>query len=385
MLKIKKAQDYLRSHDLAGWLLHDYQHSNPVFWEFLGLQGHTTRPCFFYVPQAGDATLLAHSVDAGRFSELEVAAVPYVGRADMQRKLGDILRVGQRVAMEYSPLSALPSVSHVDAGTLELVKSLGVEVVSSANLIQHTIALLDESQLETHRQAASRLGRIVLEAFEMIGRRVGRITEWDVREFIRRRMREEQLEAPEGPVVAVNENSGDPHYEPVKKSAERIRAGNWVLIDLWARLKVPGAIFGDLTWVAYVGKKVPDVNREVFGVVKEARDAAVRFIQEAAEKDVVLKGREVDQHARQIISERGYGQFFTHRLGHSLGRTVHAYAVNLDGFETSDFRNLVPGVAFTVEPGIYLPAFGVRSEINAFMTEGGPVITSPVQDEIVLI
>jgi len=385
VLKIKKAQDYLQSHDLAGWLLQDYQNSNPVFWEVLGIKAHTTRPCFFYIPRAGDATLLAHSVDVGRFSSLEVAAIPYVGRVDMQRKLGDLLQVGQRVAMEYSPLNTLPSVSNVDGGTLELVRSLGVEIVSSANLIQHTVALLNEEQLETHREAASKLGRIVLEAFEAIGRRVGRINEWNVREFIRRRMREEQLETEEGPVVAVNENSGDPHYEPTKESAERIRPGDWVLIDLWARLRVPGAIYGDLTWVGHVGEHVPNLHREVFGVIKEARDAAVQFIREAAEKDVVLKGQEIDEYARKIIAERGYGQFFTHRLGHSLGQTVHAHAVNLDSFETSDFRDLVPGVAFTIEPGIYLPAFGARSEINAYMTEQGPVVTSPVQDEVVVI
>lgn len=385
MLRIKEAQEYLRSRDIAGWLLYDYKQSNPVFWEFLGLSAHTTRPCFFYIPQAGNAILLAHGVDAGRFSLLEVQALPYVGRVDMQRKLADLLHVGQSVAMEYSPLNTLPSISTVDAGTFELVKSFGVDIVSSADLVQHTIARLDEVQLESHREAAARLGKIVLEAFQWIGRRVGRATEWDVKVFITRRMREEGLETDSGPAVAVDEHSGDPHYEATREYAEKIRVGNWVLIDLWGKLKTPGAIYGDLTWVAYVGKKVPDMHRQVFEVVKEARDGALRFIGDASAKGVALQGRQIDEHARKIVNDRDYGQFFIHRLGHSLGGSVHAYGVNLDGFETSDYRELMPGIAFTIEPGVYLPAFGVRSEMNAFMTETGPVVTSPVQDEIVLI
>lgn len=385
MLRIREAQEYLRSHDLAGWLMYDYQRSNAVFWEFLGLVAHTTRPCFFYIPEAGDATLLVHRVDAGRFSDLEVQALPYQGRVDMQRKLADILQVGQRVAMEYSPLSTLPSLSSVDAGTFELVKSLGVDVVSSANLVQHTIARLDPGQLESHRQAASKLGRIVLEAFDLIGRKVGRITEWDVRQFIARRMEEENLETDSGPAVSVNENSADPHYEPTAETSEKIKAGYWVLIDLWGKLKEEGAIYGDLTWVGYVGQKAPPLNQKVFEVIREARDGAVQFIKQEAESGTRLKGLEIDEHARRIIADRNFGPFFIHRLGHSLGHAVHAYGVNLDSFETSDFRFLVPGIAFTIEPGIYLPAFGVRSEINAFMTEAGPMITSPVQDEIVLI
>ncbi len=385
MLRITEAQEYLQSHDLAGWLLYDYQKSNPVFWEFLGFSAHTTRPCFFYIPQAGDTVLLVHLVDAGRFSELELQAIPYLGRADMQRKLGDILQVGSNVAMEYSTLSTLPSISTVDAGTFELVKSLGVEISSSAGLIQHTIARLDDEQLESHRQAAVKLGEIVHEAFELIGRRVGRVSEWDVREFIARRMREEQLETDSGPAVAVNENSSDPHYEPTRQHSEKIRAGYWVLIDLWAKQKSERAIYADLTWVGYVGKKVPEMHQNAFEAVKEARDGAVQFIKQSTENGTVLKGREIDEHARRIIAERDYGQFFIHRLGHSLGRSVHAYGVNLDSFETSDFRELVPGIAFTVEPGVYLPAFGVRSEIDVFMTPSGPVITSSVQDEVVLI
>ena len=290
------------------------------------------------------------------------------------------------VAMEYSPMYELPRVGRVDAGTVELIRSLGPEVVSSGDIIQHATERWSDKQLASHLSAVDSLHRIVNEAFEFIGENVRwKLTEHDVAEFIRGRFDRAGLITADGPVVAFEEHSSDPHYEPAPGSSAVIRRNGWLLIDLWARVDEGDSIYADITWTAHIGGPPTPIQQEVFGVVAKARDTGFRFLEDAVLEGRYPEGWEVDDAARRVISEAGYGDYFVHRLGHSLGREVHANGVNLDGWETKDTRRLIEGLGVTIEPGIYLPEFGVRSEIDIFMAEDGPVITGEVQQEVIVI
>ena len=385
---IREAQRFLEQAHLAGWLVHDYRSSNPVFWELVAPLGMVTRPCFLWIPAGGaEPTLLAHHVDAGKFADSGVVVAVYRSRAELLERLQTLLPTGRPVAMEYSPMAALPRTSRVDAGTLELVRSLGVEVVPSADLLQYATQRWSEEQLQSHRRAAQKLGRIVHEAFAYIRRNYRQfVTEHMVAQYIRRLFQEHHLTTAEGPIVAVNRHAADPHYEPTSAVSAPIRRGDWVLIDLWAKEEEPAdAVYADITWVARVGDRVPTRDQEAYDAVVAARDAALEFLRQAHRQGRTVQGWEVDQVARATMAERGYGEYFTHRLGHSLGRDVHGEAVNLDDFETHDTRAIIPGIGFTIEPGVYLADFGVRSEIDVFMGEGGPEVTSPVQTSVLLI
>jgi len=397
---IHTAQEFLSQEDLPGWLIYDYRRSNPIFWQVVAASGHVTRPCFLFVPAAAPPHLFTHHVDAGKFAGAGIELVVYHDRNGMVESLGGMLSGVSRVAMEYSPLNALPRVSKVDAGTVELVRSLDVEVVSSADLTQYATQRWTPEQLEGHRRAAGTLGRVVNEAFQFIGANLADgPTEFQVAEFIRQRFRQEGLQTADGPIVAANAHASDPHYEPAAGASSTIRMGDWVLIDLWAKeddppspavgpgesVGGPGSVYADITWVAYVGESVPRKHQEVFGIVIGARDAALRYLEDRHQAGVAVQGWQADAVAREYITQRGYGQYFTHRLGHSIGYEVHGEAVNLDGFETQDTRRIIPGIGFSIEPGIYLPEFGVRSEIDAYMSETGPYATAPVQREVVLI
>lgn len=383
---LNDARAFMRAEGLPGWLIYDYLGCNPILNRVAAASGHVTRPVFLFVPADGPAQLLTHHVDAGKFADAGIDAVIYRSRASLETALRDTLQSVAQVAMEYSPRNGLPRVSRVDAGTVELVQSMGAEVVSSADLMQYATQRWNAAQLAGHRRAAASLGRIVNQAFARIGERLAQQpTEYEIAEFIRQRFREERLVTADGPIVSVNAHCSDPHYEPAAAGSSVIRAGDWVLIDLWAREDTPGSIYADITWTAYVGKRPPQQHQAVFDIVRGARDAALDFLQERYAQGEPIQGCEVDDVARNYIAERGYGQYFTHRLGHSIYHTVHGEGVNLDNFETHDTRRIIPGVGFSIEPGIYLPDFGVRSEIDAYMGDDGPAATSPVQREIVCI
>ena len=380
------AQNHMRSRGVGGWLLYDYRGMNPIFWETVGPVSNVTRPCWLWIPAEGEPHLLVAYVDQGRFVHLGVATTLYSGREEMVSRLGALIRGAGRVAMEYSPASELPRISRVDAGTVELVRSLGVEVVSSADTVQYAAQRWTSDHLASHEAAADTLGIIVRQAFDHVGDNLSRgITELDVAEFINARFVDEGLEVTDGPVVAVNEHSSDPHFDPTPDSAATIRQGDWVLIDLWSRLPGPDSMFADITWTAFVGDEAPRRHRSVFDAVIGARDAALGEIEAAFREGRTLQGWQLDRAARDFIEDAGFGGYFNHRLGHSLGREVHGNAVNLDSWETRDTREIVPGIAVTIEPGIYLPDFGVRSEIDVYISERGPKVTTPVQREVVLI
>ena len=380
------AQEYLRAENVPGWLIFDYLGCNPVLAQVAAPSGHVTRPVFLHVPAEGDARLLTHHVDAGKFADSGVETMVYSSRATLESALGDTLAGVSRVAMEYSPRNGLPRVSRVDAGTVELVRSMGPEVISSADLMQYATQRWSPEQLAGHRRAADALGRIVNEAFQRIGQTLSDgPTEFEIAEFIRRRFREEGLTTTDGPIVSTNAHCSDPHYEPAAEGSSVFAPGDWVLIDLWAREDTPGSVYADITWTAYVGDNPPAHNREVFDIVLGARDAALAFLQDSHAAGDSIQGWQADDVARRYIADRGYGEYFTHRLGHSIHHTVHGEGVNLDNFETHDTRRIIPGVGFSIEPGIYLPEFGVRSEIDAYMSQDGPYASSPVQREIVQI
>ena len=387
---ITEAQEYMRrlpSQAIDGWLIHDYRYSNPIFWQVMGgTTGNVTRPCTLYLPATGEPRLLVHHVDAGKFQDKGVSLLVYRNRPAMLDGMRSILAQGGRVAMEYSPLGALPRASKVDAGTVELVRSMGVEVVSSADLLQYATQRWSRDQLSSHVRSAEKLGRIVIEAFEYTGQQLAEHpSEYQVFQFIRGRFDQEGLCSPDGPIVAVNGHASDPHYGPPSEGSSEINEGDWLLIDLWAKESGEDSVYADITWVAYVGDEVPGKHQEVFQVVTAARDSAVNFLHDSAREGVTVQGCQVDRVAREYIGNCGYGDYFTHRLGHSISREVHGDAVNLDSFETEDTCSIIPGICFSIEPGIYLPEFGVRSEIDVYMSEVGPTVTTPVQQEPVRI
>ncbi len=391
---VAAAQQFLLQEEIAGWLIYDYRGSNPIFRQVTPPSGHVTRPGYLFIPARGSSRLLTHHVDAGKFSEApgpgcdaeSLKVLVYRSRSSLLELLKQTLADCPRVAMEYSACNALPRVSRVDAGSVELVRSLGSEVVSSADLMQYATQRWTPGQLAGHRRAAQKLGSIVNEAFARIGQRLrDNVTEFEIAEFIRRRFSEEGLETADGPIVSVNAHCSDPHYEPAAEGSSVFRPGDWALIDLWARESVPGSVYADITWTACVGDQVPARQQQVFNIVIGARDAALQFLQDSVRDNRTVQGWQVDAVARNYIERHGYGQYFTHRLGHSISCEVHGEAVNLDGFETHDTRRIISGVGFSIEPGIYLPDFGVRSEIDAYMSEAGPYATSPVQREVVLI
>ena len=383
---LNDAQEFLANESVPGWLIYDYLGCNPVLNQVAPASGHVTRPVFLYVPAAGSPTLLTHHVDAGKFADSGVDTAVYSSRATLESALHKTLAGASSVAMEYSPRNGLPRVSRVDAGTVELVRSMGPDVVSSADLMQYATQRWSAEQLAGHKRSADALGRIVNEAFNRIGQRLSDgVTEFEIAEFIRGRFREEGLTTTDGPIVSANAHCSDPHYEPEPEGSSVFAPGDWVLIDLWAREDTPGSVYADITWTAYVGDNPPDRCREIFDIVLGARDAALNFLKDSHAAGDSIQGWQADDVARRYITDHGYGDYFTHRLGHSIYHTVHGEGVNLDNFETHDTRRIIPGVGFSIEPGIYLPEFGVRSEIDAYMGEDGPYASSPVQQDIILI
>lgn len=383
-------QSYLRDTadpKIDAWLVHDYHNSNPAFRKVIGAGiGMITRPAYLYMPSSGQPVILCHHVDAGKFDGLDIPLAVYRSRRSMLEELGRLLPTGSKVAMEYSPLGTLPRASKVDAGTVELVRSLGAQVESSSDLVQYATQRWTEPQLASHKRAAAKIHAIVIEAFRYIGQNLADgPTEFQVAEFIRRRFAEEGLVTSDGPIVATNEHAGDPHYEPLEHRSRPIVGNDWVLIDLWAKEDAEDSMYADITWVAYVGDVVDGEHRRVFDIVAGARDEALRFLASEVRAGRYPQGFQADQAARRYIDDRGYGEYFTHRLGHSISHEVHGDAVNLDGFETEDTRRIVPGICFSVEPGIYLPEFGVRSEIDVYMADDGPQPTTEIQKDVVLI
>lgn len=390
-MEFKAVQEFMGEQKIDGWLVYDFRGNNPILARLLPGKRWTTRRAALFIPATGQPVLLAHGIDEHQFDGVSVAREKYLSWNDLHAWLRSKLAGLQRVAMEYAAGATLPVVSIVDAGTVELVRAFGVEVISSANLIQVCVACFSGEALEAHKTASARVGRIKDDAFTLIRDRLAAgqgVTEYDVQQHIVAAFAAAGLQATEPPIVAVNAHSGDPHYEPSDKSPTPIRRGDWVLIDLWARTPGEENIFSDITWVGFAGKDVPTRHREVFQIVRAARDAALQRAVGAWKKGERIQGWQLDDAARGVIIDAGYEKYIRHRTGHSLspGPMVHGIGMNLDNLETHDTREMLPGLGFTIEPGIYLPEFGVRLEINVYVDPNtGPTVTSVLQDEIVLI
>jgi Xaa-Pro aminopeptidase len=377
-----------------GWLIYDFKGSNPAFARLLNgsSQLQSTRRAFLYIPATGQPRLLIHHVDAGNFLRLGLNVQSYGGRDEMLQHLTSLLAGARKVLMEYSPGNAIPYVSRIDAGTLELVRSLGVEVLSSADALASVVAAWEAADIDSHVRAAQALERSKDGLFAAIRDRLASgvtWTEYDAQQHLARLLQAEGLEFDHPPIVAVGPHAGDPHYAPGPDVALPIGSGDLVLIDLWAReaRRADGAVgaYADITWMATASTTVPGEQARVWDAVRAARDAAVRFLDERIAAGQDVQGGEVDRVARDVISRAGYASAFTHRTGHSIGwQGAHGDGVNIDDFETHDTRLLRPGASFSIEPGIYLPEFGVRSEINVVITPSGVVkVTTPPQRDLV--
>ena len=391
MFDLAKVQDYMQASRIDAWLVYDFRGSNPVFWQLLGERRNTTRRVFLIIPDRGAPQLIGSAVEPEVLADFDLKLAHYASWTQMEGMLREQVGSLSRVAMEYSPGGALPIMSWVDGGTLDLVRGLGPEVVSSADISQVALAIWNVAALESHRDACREVAEVKDLAFEHIRYGLANhsmLTEYALQEFISYEFARRRLDEDHPAIVGVNANSGNPHYAPSAVDSAVIADGDWVLIDLWARHPGEQNVFGDITWVGYAGSRVPEPQMAVFSVVKEARDAVVACLREAWREGEVLQGWQLDRVAREIIDRRGYGEYYVHRTGHSLGPgpTVHALGVNLDDLETHDERQILPGTGFSVEPGIYLPEFGVRLEINMYVDpETGPEVTTPLQDEVVLL
>ena len=385
--------DELEQAGADGWLVYDFRGSNPAFGRLLGdVHLKSTRRAFLYVPRHGEPALLIHHVDAGNIARLGVEVLPYSGRGDMVEQLAKLLGAARRVLMEYSPGNAIPYVSRVDGGTLDLVRGMGIEVLSSADALASVVAAWDAADLTSHQRAAAALERAKDGLFAAIRSHLSGGEGWnefDAQQHLVRLLHDQGLEFDHPPVVAVGPHAGDPHYAPDPELALPIQLGDLVLTDLWGheadRADGGTGAYADITWMASAAEFTPYEQLHVWESVRNARDAAVRFVEQRVAAQEPVQGGEVDRVAREVIRVAGYEAAFTHRTGHSIGWLgAHGDGVNIDDFETHDTRLLRPGAAFSIEPGVYLAAFGVRSEINVAITAGGQVrVTTPPQTELV--
>jgi Xaa-Pro dipeptidase len=379
-------QSDLRAAKLDGWLFYDFRGRDPIAQRILDLpEGMRTRRWFYFVPAKGTPKKLVHKIETQSLAALPGETLYYAGQDELRKNVGKILGRAKSVAMQYSPKNAIPYVALVDAGTIELVRSSGVKVVSSADLVQKYEACWSAEQLESHRSAGVAIDRIVREAFQHAAKNVCEkktITEYDLKVWILKEFEAAGIWAEEGPDIAVNSNASDPHYGPTAQSAAPIREGDLLLLDVWGKKKTPGSVYYDITWMGYLGAKVPEKYAKVFGVVREARDKAVDLILKSVAAGKPLQGWQVDKAARSVVEKAGYGKYFFHRTGHSIGEKVHGNGANMDGLETHDVRHVIPRTCNSIEPGIYLPEFGVRSEVNVYIDEHEARVTGAIQKEI---
>jgi Xaa-Pro dipeptidase len=386
MPDIKAIQAELRASKLDGWLFFDHHRRDPIAASLLNLStnGLATRRWFYFIPAKGEPRKLVHRIEAGALDSLEGRKYVYSAWEELHKNLAKLLSGSTKIAMQYSPENNIPYIGLVDAGTIELIRKLKKRVVSSADLVQMFEARWTPEQLHSHLEAGKIIDRVREEAFARAAHfvRAGKpLSEHELQQWITEQFRANHL-TPEDTVVAVQPNNGDPHYEPKATGSRPIRAGDLLLLDMWAKFDRPGSVFYDITWMGYLGDRVPDSYAKIFRIAKQARDGAIKFIQNSISKGRAIHGCEVDGVARGIIRKAGYGKYFVHRLGHSIGQNIHGNGANMDGLETRDDRQIIPRTCFSIEPGIYLPEFGVRTEVNVYVGEREARVTGAIQDEI---
>jgi Xaa-Pro aminopeptidase len=402
--RVAAIQEALRQAQLDGWLFYDFRKSDPLAYRILQLHLHniTSRRWAYYVPAAGEPVKIVHAIEREKLDALPGRKIVYLPWQQLHAALREALTgqtdgagengaPGRRVAMQYSPENAIPYLSRVDAGMIELVRSFGVEPVTSADLVQVFEAVWTPEQKRTHDEAANKIHQIIQDGFAEVARRVRNnepTTEYDIQQFIVRRYEEENLTCDgDHPIVSVNANSAIPHYGPTEDTHAPVKRGDFILFDVWAKLKEPEAVYADQTWTGYIGERVPEEHEHIFQVVRAARDAGIEFVHESVRAGRSIRGGEVDDVVRGVIAAAGYGAQFIHRTGHSIGEEVHGNGANIDNLETRDSRRLIPRTCFSIEPGVYLEGnFGVRSEVDMYIGDGTAEVTGqPIQTTVVPI
>ena len=394
-MQLDAIQAALREASLDGWLFYDHHHRDPIAARILGLdpKAHITRRWYYFIPAEGEPRRLMHRIEQGRLDALPGAKAVYSSWQELHAGLNHLLSGARRVAMQYSPNNDIMYISMVDAGTVEFLRSLGKEIVSSADLVSQFEAVLSQEQIVSHAAAQQAIDAILAEGWKEMGQRLrpssGRaadgVSEFDMVVWFSEAMRREGLLWENGPNVSVNANSSDSHYEPTAEKSSPIREGDFVLIDIWGRMDSPGTIFYDITWTAVVGREPSAREQQVFETVRDARDAAIAAVTSAFAEGRAIRGFEADDAARAVIRAAGFGEFFTHRTGHNIAQELHGSGAHLDNLETHDDRLILPYTCFSVEPGIYLPEFGVRSEVDMLTTPGKAWVTGKIQRELVRI
>jgi Xaa-Pro dipeptidase len=388
-MNLAAIQAALQERNLDAWLFYDHHHRDPIAYRVLGLPASmmVTRRWFYLIPAKGEPSKLVHRIEAGHLDSLPGSKRVYSGWQELFDQIKQFLGEHKTIAMQYSPNNLVFTVSLVDAGTIELVRSMGKNVVSAADLIAQFEATWTDEQVQTHFAARDAVDKITAAAFTEIGRRVrnGGTNEYAMQQWVLEAFRREDLVTDDPPVVAVNANSGNPHYEPHAEGSAPIRGGDFVLLDIWAKKNTPRAVYYDITWTGYVGKAPSDKQRDIFNIVRDARDAGVKTVLDAIGSGQRIAGWQVDRATRDSIAKAGYGNYFIHRTGHSIGTEVHSNGANMDDLEIHDERQILPNSCFSIEPGIYLPEFGVRSEVNVLVRPGRAEVTGKIQREIVII
>ncbi len=387
-MDLKAIQTALHERGIDAWLFYDHHHRDPIAYKVLGVPESlmVTRRWFYVIPREGEPVQLVHRIEAGHLDSLPGSKREYAAWRELWDNLQAMLVKFRTVAMQYSPNNSIPYIGLVDAGTVELVRSFGKEIVSSGDLVARFEAAWSEEQIASHYAARDVIDALVPEAFKEIGRRVrkGGTTEYEIQQWFAEAFRRENIIAEDLPIVAVNANSGNPHYEPKAQGSAQIKPGDFVLLDVWGKKNTPNSVYYDITWTGVIGTPT-DKQVEIFNVVSGARDAGVKKVQEAFAGKRRIAGWEVDQATREHIANAGYAQYFVHRTGHSIGVNVHGNGANMDNLETKDEREIIPNTCFSIEPGIYLPEFGVRSEVNVLIHNGAAEVTGKIQRELVLI
>jgi Xaa-Pro aminopeptidase len=390
MPDIKAIQKELKASKMDGWLFYDHHHRDPIAAHILKLDenGMSTRRWFYFIPSRGEPRKLVHRIEQGALDSLEGRKTAYSSWEELHKGLAKLLSGAKIIAMQYSPENNIPYIGLVDAGTVELVRKLKKKVVSSADLVQKFEASWTAEQFQSHVGAGKIVDRITRQAFQRAASfvREGKpISEFELQQWMLNEFQANGLTTAEPPIAAVQPNNGNPHYEPKAAASRPIRAGDLLLLDVWAKLVQPGSVYYDITWVGYLGERVPGSYAKIFGIVKQARDRAINFVQQSVARGCTIHGWEVDGVARETIRKAGYAKYFVHRTGHSIGQEVHGNGANMDGLETRDDRKIVPHTCFSIEPGIYLPEFGIRSEVNVYVDEREAHVTGAIQEEILAL
>jgi Xaa-Pro dipeptidase len=388
-MNLEQIQTALREQQVDGWLFYDHHHRDPIAYRILGLSDstHVSRRWYYFIPAEGSPSKLTHRIESGKLAGLPGSGNLYSSWQELEAGLSAMLEPYTKLAMQYSPRNSIMYVSLVDAGTVEVLRGMGKTIVSSADLVSRFEAVLTAEQIASHYQAGERIDEVLREAWKHIGTRVrsGGITEYGAMVWLREAMRRAKIADGYGPNVSVNANSSDSHYEPTAESSKPISEGDFLLIDIWGRLDRPETCTYDITWTGVVGREPSERERQIFNLVAQARDAAIKTVQESFAAGQPLAGWQADDAARSVIRAAGLGDYFTHRTGHSISTETHGNGANLDNLETHDDRLVLPYTCFSVEPGIYLPEFGVRSEVNMLTEPGRAVVTGPIQTELLRI